>query len=314
MIDVIVARKQTEADGISSFELAREDGQPLPPFSAGAHIDVHLGAGRVRQYSLCNPVGEHLRYQIAVLREPASRGGSQYLHEQLNEGDRLSIGEPRNLFALDPAATHSLLFAGGIGITPILCMAERLSHAGKSFELYYSVRSRDRAAFFERLQASPFATQVHLCCDDAEPLDARSVLANPDPGTHLYVCGPGGYMGYVLDSARAQGWPEARLHREYFSAAPEHQAPGNAFEIEIASSGDVLRVESDQSVIDVLYDAGIEVPVSCEQGVCGTCVTRVLDGLPDHRDSFLTETQRAAGDLFTPCCSRAKSPRLILDL
>lgn len=314
MIEVIVARKQAEAEGICSFELCREDGQPLPPFSAGAHIDVHLGSGLVRQYSLCNSAEENHRYQIAVLREPASRGGSERMHAAIQEGDRLAISEPRNLFPLAPSAKHSLLFAGGIGITPILCMAERLSHAGEPFTLYYSVRSRDRAAFAERLANSPFAGQVQLCFDDEQPLDAQAALANPGAGTHLYVCGPGGYMGFILDSARAQGWPEERLHREYFSASPEASAPGEAFEIEIASSGEVLRVEAHQTIIDVLYDAGIEVPVSCEQGVCGTCVTRILDGTPEHRDSFLTETQRAANDQFTPCCSRAKSPRLILDL
>lgn len=314
MIEVIVANKRTEAEGICSFELAREDGQPLPAFSAGAHIDVHLGQGLIRQYSLCNGASETHRYQIAVLNEPTSRGGSRHLHEAIQEGHRLCISEPRNLFPLDPGAQRTLLFAGGIGITPILCMAERLSHAGAPFELYYSVRSRDRAAFAERLQASAFATHVHLCFDDQQPLDAKAVLATPDAGTHLYVCGPGGYMGYILDSARSQGWPEERLHREYFSAAPEATAPGDAFDIEIASSGEVLRVEADQTIIDVLYDAGIDVPVSCEQGVCGTCVTRILGGTPEHRDSFFTDAQRALNDQFTPCCSRAKSPRLILDL
>ncbi|MFK0092325.1 PDR/VanB family oxidoreductase [Pseudomonas sp. NPDC090592] len=314
MIEVIVAKKQLEAEGICSFELAREDGQPLPAFSAGAHIDVHLAGGLTRQYSLCNSASETHCYQIAVLKEPTSRGGSQQMHEAVQEGQRLSISAPRNLFELDASAEHSLLFAGGIGITPILCMAERLSHAGASFTLHYSVRSRDRAAFLVRLQSSPFADRVHVHFDDEVPLNARTVLANPAAGTHLYVCGPGGYMEYVLSSGRAEGWPDELLHREYFSASAEVSAPGEAFEIEIASSGEVMRVEADQTIIDVLYDAGIDVPVSCEQGVCGTCVTRVLDGIPEHRDSFLTDAQRAANDQFTPCCSRAKSPRLILDL
>ncbi|QCI13532.1 oxidoreductase [Pseudomonas putida] len=314
MIEVIVAKKQLEAVGIYSFELAREDGSPLPAFSAGAHIDVHLASGLTRQYSLCNSASENHRYQIAVLREPASRGGSEQMHDVVSEGQRLTISTPRNLFELDNSAGHSLLFAGGIGITPILCMAERLSHAGASFDLYYSVRSEDRAAFVKRMKDSPFADRVHLCFDDQAPLDATKVLANPAEDTHLYVCGPGGYMEFVLSTARAQGWVEAKLHREYFSAGEQANAPGEAFEIEIASSGEVMRVEADQTIIDVLYDAGIDVPVSCEQGVCGTCITRVLDGIPEHRDSFLTDAQRALNDQFTPCCSRAKSPRLILDL
>lgn len=314
MINVIVARKQAEAEGIYSFELASADGQPLPPFSAGAHIDVHLADGVVRQYSLCNSAAENHRYQIAVLREPSSRGGSQQMHDAVEEGQRLQISAPRNLFELDGQAQKSLLFAGGIGITPILCMAERLHHAGAQFELYYSARTRDRAAFVERLLASPFGGCVHLCFDDEHVLDAAAVLANPPEGTHLYVCGPGGYMEYILGSGRAAGWPDERLHREYFSASPQVDAPSEAFEIEIASSGEVLQVSAEQTIVDVLYDAGFEIPVSCEQGLCGTCVTRVIDGIPDHRDSFFTEAQRAANDQFTPCCSRAKSPRLILDL
>ena len=314
MMEVIVARKQREAEGISSLELSQENGQPLPPFSAGAHIDVHLGNGLVRQYSLCNSAGETHRYQIAVLREPESRGGSHYLHETVQEGHKLTIGQPRNLFPLEPNARHSLLFAGGIGITPILCMAERLNHAQASFSLYYSARSRDRAAFVSRLSSSPFSDRVHFCFDDTQPLDASAVLARPERDTHLYVCGPAGYMAFILEAARANGWPEERLHREYFSASPEANAPREAFEVEIASSGEVLRVAPDQTIIDVLYDAGIEVPVSCEQGVCGTCVTRVLDGVPEHRDSFLTDQQRAMNNQFTPCCSRARTPRLVLDL
>lgn len=314
MLEVIVARKQTEAEGICSFELSREDGQPLPAFSAGSHIDVHLGEKLIRQYSLCNSARETHRYQIAVLKEPASRGGSSHMHEVLQEGHRLQISEPRNLFPLEAGAQHSLLFAGGIGITPIMCMAERLSHAGSLFELFYSGRTRSRAAFVERLQTSGFSSRVTLCFDDEQSLDAKAVLANPDPGTHLYVCGPGGYMDFILNTAREAGWREEQLHREYFSASAEALTPGDAFEIEIASSGEVLRVEADQTVIDVLYDAGIEVPVSCEQGVCGTCVTRVLSGIPEHRDSFFTQAQRALSDQFTPCCSRATTPRLVLDL
>ncbi|KII37219.1 Vanillate O-demethylase oxidoreductase [Pseudomonas fluorescens] len=314
MIEVIVGRKQTEAEGICSFELSREDGQPLPAFSAGSHIDVYLGEKLIRQYSLCNSVKETHRYQIAVLKEPASRGGSLHMHDVIQEGHRLQISEPRNLFPLEASAQHSLLFAGGIGITPILCMAERLSLAGAPFDLFYSVRTRSRAAFVERLHSSEFSDQVTLCFDDEQPLDAKAVLANPQPGTHLYVCGPGGYMDFILNTAREAGWPEEQLHREYFSASAEALAPGDAFEIEIASSGEVLRVEADQTVIDVLYDAGIEVPVSCEQGVCGTCVTHVLGGIPEHRDSFFTAAQRALNDQFTPCCSRAKTPRLVLNL
>lgn len=318
MIDVMVISRREEAPGICSYELARPDRSPLPAFTAGAHIDVHIpgDAGLVRQYSLCNAPSERHRYQIGVLDDPASRGGSAALHRLLQAGMSLRISEPRNLFELAPEARRSLLFAGGIGITPILCMAEHLAASGADFELHYCVRARDRAAFAARLLACAFADRVHLHVDEepATALQAAQVLAAPQPDVHLYVCGPGGFMQHVLDSARAQGWTEANLHREYFAAAPVDTSADGAFSIRINSTGQVFEVPADQNVIQVLELHGIEVPVSCEQGVCGTCLTGVLEGVPEHRDLYLTEEEQALNDQFTPCCSRSRTPLLVLDL
>jgi vanillate O-demethylase ferredoxin subunit len=316
MIEVVVTSRNNEALGICSYELTCAQGQPLPAFSAGAHIDVHLPGGLVRQYSLCNHPQERHRYLIGVLKDEASRGGSHSLHEQVMQGQRLHISEPRNLFALVPQAERSLLFAGGIGITPILCMAEQLAADGADFELHYCARSSERAAFVQRLKNSPFADRVHLHFDEqAETrLDAARVLAQPQAGQHLYVCGPAGFMQHVLQSATAQGWPDAQLHREYFAAAPVDTSADGVFSVKLASTGQVYEVPADKSVVQVLQSHGIEVAISCEQGVCGTCLTGVLEGVPEHRDMYLTEQEQAANDQFTPCCSRAKSALLVLDL
>lgn len=316
MIEVVVTSRNNEALDICSYELRGAQGSALPGFSAGAHIDVHLPNGLVRQYSLCNHPRESHRYLIGVLKDGASRGGSQSLHEQVQCGDTLQISAPRNLFALVPDATRSLLFAGGIGITPILSMAEHLASMGADFELHYCARSSERAAFLERLKMSPFADRVRVHFDEIADsrLQAATLLANPQAGHHLYVCGPSGFMQHVLDTATSLGWSDEHLHREYFAAAPLDTSADGTFSIKLSSSGQVFEIAADKSVVQVLESHGIEIPVSCEQGVCGTCLTRVLEGVPDHRDLFLTEDEQAANDQFTPCCSRARSALLVLDL
>ncbi|MFY9963755.1 PDR/VanB family oxidoreductase [Pseudomonas sp.] len=316
MIDVVVVSRNNEAQDICSYELAAVDGSPLPAFSAGAHIDVQLPDGLIRQYSLCNHPEERHRYLIGVLKDSASRGGSRSLHEQVHNGAQLRISEPRNLFPLAHGAPRSLLFAGGIGITPILCMAEHLAHTGADFELHYCARSSERAAFVERIRTAPFADRLFLHFDEQPQtaLNAAQVLANPQADVHLYVCGPGGFMQHVLDSARAQGWQEDRLHREYFAAAPVDTGNDGSFSVQVGSTGQVFEVPAEQSVVQVLERHGIEIAMSCEQGICGTCLTRVLDGVPEHRDLFLTEEEQARNDQFTPCCSRSKTPLLVLDI
>ena len=317
MLDVIVTRKTTEALGIASFELSAANGAPLPAFTAGSHIDVQIAPGLVRQYSLCNHPEERHRYVIGVLNEPTSRGGSRTLHEQIDAGQTLRISEPRNLFELAPDAGHYLLFAGGIGITPILAMAYSLSQAGKSFELHYCSREPERAAFVDLMRNAPFANRVISHFDsgaDEQKLQAGEVLKAPVAGHHLYVCGPSGFMDFILNTAAACAWPAAQVHREYFAAPQVEHGPDQCFDVELASSGRVFQIPIGRSVFDVLDEAGVEIQSSCEQGICGTCVTRVLAGVPDHRDQFLSEAEWALNDQFTPCCSRAKSPRLVLDL
>jgi vanillate monooxygenase ferredoxin subunit len=313
---VRIARKTAEAVDICSFELVDPAGKALPPFSAGSHIDVHLPDGLVRQYSLVNDPRDTHRYLIAVLRDANSRGGSMGMHA-LQSGATIGISNPKNHFALTHNARHSILIAGGIGITPILCMAERLAHIGASFDLHYCTRSAERTAFAGRIRGSTFAGQARLHHDDGPPdqkFNANAVIGQPREDVHLYVCGPTGFMEWVLGTAREAGWPDSRLHREYFAGVTATSADDGAFEVQLASSGAVIRVAHDQSVVAALAAAGVSVPVSCEQGVCGTCLTRVIEGTPDHRDMYLTPEEQARFDQFTPCCSRAKSPRLVLAL
>lgn len=314
---VRVARKTAEADGICSFELVDAAGAALPAFTAGAHLDVQVPGGPTRQYSLCNNPAETHRYLIAVLREPTSRGGSAGMHERVREGDLLDISPPRNHFPLADGAASHLLLAGGIGVTPILAMAERLHAQGADFGMHYCSRTQARTAFAGRLARAPFAARVHLHLDDGDAvqrLDLAALLQVPVPGRHLYVCGPQGFMDAVLGTARKQAWPEPQLHYEFFSAAPVDATGDRDFEVQLASSGRVIPIPAGRSVVQVLADAGVFVATSCEQGVCGTCLTRVTEGVPDHRDQYLTPEEQAACDQFLPCCSRAKSERLVLDL
>jgi vanillate monooxygenase ferredoxin subunit len=314
---VRVAAKRDEAMDICSFELVRIDGGPLPEFSAGSHIDVAVPGGVTRQYSLCNAPNESHRYQISVLRDPQSRGGSAGMHDRVQVGDELTISVPKNHFPLAHEAGHHLLLAGGIGVTPILCMAERLAAIGASFDMHYCTRSRARTAFAQRIAHALYAERVQFHFDDgdhSQKLDLAVRLAQPEPGTHLYVCGPRGFMDAVLSTARAAGWADAQLHYEFFAANARETAGDDRFEVEIASSGQVVVVGKEESVVAALAKAGIRIETSCEQGVCGTCLTRVLTGEPEHFDAYLTSDERAANDQFLPCCSRSKSTRLVLDL
>jgi vanillate O-demethylase ferredoxin subunit len=316
-LQVVVVHKTDEAQDICSFALAAPDGRRLPAFAPGAHVEVHLPNGLVRHYSLCGDPRERRRYQIAVLKTPDSHGGSRAMHELVQAGDRLEISAPRNHFALAPDAARTLLFAGGIGITPIIAMAEALHRAGADFALHYCCRSPQRAAFTERLMRSAYAHRVHFHYSEAGParrIDLPTLLAAPGPRTHLYVCGPDGFMDAVTGCALAQGWPGERVHREHFAAAAHDRSADLPFDIRIASTGAVVHVARDTSALHALAAHGIRVPSSCEQGVCGTCLTGVLDGEPDHRDLFLDAGQRVRNDCMALCCSRARSPVLTLDL
>jgi len=313
-LSVKVASKQQEAVDIVSFTLIQLEGEALPPFAAGAHIDVSTPSGLIRQYSLCNTPGD-THYQIAVLNDSASRGGSVEMH-QLHEGMSIKISAPRNTFPLTPTAKQSLLFAGGIGVTPLLSMAQQLSRDAAEFQMHYCARSLDRMAFVNHIKRSSFARRVSLHLDNgafAQKLAPEKELSQPNDGTHIYICGPSGFMDWIANVALNIGWPNAQLHREYFSM-PATQTEAAAFEVQVASTGAVFFVEPDQSITNVLRANGVYIPTSCEQGICGTCLTNVIDGLPDHRDSFLTEGERVDNKMILPCCSRAKSARLVLDL
>lgn len=311
-----VLRVQQEAEGVVSFELARADGGALPAFSAGSHIDVQVPGGLTRQYSLCNPTGMNSTYRIAVLRDAKSRGGSIAMHDAVKEGDVITISEPRNHFPL-VHAVKTILFAGGIGITPLLCMAHRLAHVGAEFELHYCTRGRDRTAFIDEIAASDFASRVQFHFDDGaedQKLQLGPLLAQVDAQTHLYVCGPAGFIQFVTEWAKGSGWPQGQVHVEFFAAPEQDKAGDRPFDVKIASTGQVIPIAADQTVVKALAAAGVEVLTSCEQGVCGTCITRVLEGECDHRDMYFTDEEKAKHDQFTPCCSRAKSPLLVLDL
>ena len=312
---VRVVRRREEAPGIVSFVLADITGTALPSFSAGAHVDVHLPNALVRQYSLFRTELPGT-YGIAVLKEATSRGGSDYLHGSVADGSLLTIGKARNRFPLAPGATRSTLIAGGIGITPMLAMCDELDAGGANFSLFYSVRSSERAAFLERLRASAYGDHVHLRCDDgiaAPPFSAREAIAQPGTRQHLYVCGPAGFIDHVVGTAHELAWPSDSVHSERFTgngSAAEYVA----FEVVIASTGRRVRVGESESVVDALRKTGIEMPTSCEQGICGTCATRVIAGRPDHRDLYLMPEERERGDVFMPCCSRSMDSTLVLDL
>lgn len=316
IITVKVAGKTREAQDICSFELISTDGTSLPAFSAGSHIDVHINDTLVRQYSLCNCDTQSHRYMISVLRDPDTRGGSAAMHDQIKVGDSLRISTPKNHFPL-VSAPKTLLLAGGIGITPLLCMAERLAKTGAEFELHYCARSLERTAFHRHIRESAYADRASFYFDTgphARKLDIEQLLAAQPEDSHLYVCGPAGFIEYVSNGATAQRWSADRVHFEYFgAAAPTHESD-SPFDIELASSGRKLRVPANQTALQVLLDNGVDIPVSCEQGVCGTCVTRVLKGMPDHRDMYFSDAEHEKNDQFTPCCSRARTPVLVLDL
>ncbi len=314
-LTVVVQRRQEQGNGVLVLDLASADGRALPAFEAGAHVDVHLADGLVRQYSLAGSPAERGTYRLGILRDPASRGGSEAAHTQLHEGTTLRIGLPRNHFPLAMDARHTVLLGGGIGVTPMIAMAWALFGAGKDFELHYCGRSRGATAFIDELAASPFADRVHLHFDDEAPeqrLDLATVLGGPKAGTHVYTCGPSGFMEWVIDETKRLGVPEAQIHKEYFQATTD--TAGAAFEVVAKKSGKTVQVADGQSIVDALATVGIKVTVSCEQGVCGTCLCTVLEGEPDHRDVFLTDDEKADNDQILLCCSRARSPKLVLDI
>jgi len=306
-----------EAQGIHAFELRLPSGAGLPPFSPGAHIDLHLGNGMVRSYSLCNCAEERHRYLVCVNRDRAGRGGSAFVHDALRVGDVLPVAAPRNNFALDESAAHTLLIAGGIGITPLWCMVQRLETLGRPWTLHYCARSQAHAALLAPIRALAQRSavgQLHLHFDDAMPgrfLDLPALVAGASEDTHLYCCGPLPMLEAFENATAAL--PGERVHVEYFSAKAPPDTTGG-FQVQLAGSGRVLGVPAGCTILDVLLEAGVEVPYSCREGVCGTCETRVLAGVPDHRDLVLTAQEMQANQVMMVCCSGSRTPLLVLDL
>ena len=298
-----------------AFEFRPVGETALAPFTAGAHVDLILPNGVRRSYSLCNPQGETHRYIVGVKKASPSRGASSYLHEKLRVGTEIQIASPRNNFPLVETVPHSVLIAGGIGITPIWAMIQRLNEIGGSFELHYASRTRGDAAFlreFERLDADPSRLELTF---DHEPggkmLDLPSIVAAAPSGAHFYACGPAPMLDAFEKAVRDV--PGGHAHLERFEGVKAAPADLDGFEVVLARSGITLAVPSGKPILDVLLDEGIDVPFSCMEGVCGSCRVGVLEGIPDHRDLVLTEDERASNKTIMVCCSGAKTERLVLD-
>jgi len=315
-LQVRVAEIRDEAEGIKSFRLKLESGDWLPGTTPGSHVSLWLGGGLVRQYSICNAADTPDHYRIAVKLEECSRGGSQAMHA-LRIGDVLEVSSPRNNFQLIKGAGHYLLFAGGIGITPLLPMVHELERGGEGYHLHYFARSPQHTAFLTELSAPNLVGKVFFH-HDVQPEALESLLPelmrSADKDVHLYICGPRPFMDAVERAGRL-ALPSDAIHREYFAPDPAAaESPRESFEVELARSGKTLPVPSDASILDVLTCSGIKIEHSCQEGLCGTCLTRVLEGEPDHRDSFLTDEERKGTDKMLVCVSRSKSPKLVLEL
>lgn len=287
---------------------------PLPTFQPGAHIDLHLPNGLVRQYSITNGPGEQSSYVIGVKREAMSRGGSAAIHETLRVGDVVAISEPRNNFPLRRDATHTILVAGGIGVTPLLAMARALARQRLSYELHVFARSGEHLPFAAELAALGEAVRLHLGLDPAETGEALAgITASPGFARHLYICGPGPMLERVRELAATAGWADEAVHFEYFrNDRPIDDSTG--FVVDLARSALTLDVPAGRSLLDVLRENGVAAPSSCEQGACGTCLTRVLEGVPEHQDVYLNESEKRSNTVMLTCVSRARTPRLVLDI
>lgn len=311
---VVVKRKWASADGVIGFELADRDNRHLPTFQPGAHIDVHLPNGLTRQYSITNGPGDLLSYVIGVKQESASSGGSKVLVETVREGDVLAISEPRNNFPLRRDATRTVLIAGGIGITPLLSMARFLDKSALPYELHYFTRADEQIAFRSELGALHGEVVLHTGLPRPQIADSiASALGTWSLAQHVYVCGPAAMLETVRSTAAAQHWPEEAIHFEYFKNDKTID-DSSSFEIELARSAMTLHVPAGKTILEVMREAGLTVPSSCEQGACGTCLTAVMEGEVDHQDVYLNDSEKASNSCMMTCVSRAKSQRLVLDI
>ncbi|ADU14128.1 PDR/VanB family oxidoreductase [Asticcacaulis excentricus] len=304
-----------EAGAVRVFDLRPIDGHSLPAFEAGAHIDIVVREGLVRQYSLFNAPDETHRYMVAVALDAATRGGSKHLHEWVECGDILIVSAPRCHFHLVEDAPFSVFIAGGIGVTPLWAMAQRLLALGQPFSFHYGARKAATAPLLdtlrETLDTNGIAFETAFEADGGARLDLARIIANAPEGTHFYACGPRGMLDAYVAAGAVR--PSETIHLERFAGASEAVTEGG-FEVELARTGGAFTVPAGQTILETLKSHGINVPHSCAEGICGACECRVIEGTPDHRDSVLTDAEKASGQTMMVCCSGAKSSRLVLDL
>ncbi|MFD5541019.1 PDR/VanB family oxidoreductase [Streptomyces sp. NPDC127079] len=306
--ELVVSAKEAAADGVVALTLRHPAGEDLPGWEPGAHLDVVLGPDLERQFSLCGDPGDRTGWRIAVLREPDGRGGSAFVHEQVGVGDKVRVRGPRNHFRLEPAPRYRFV-AGGIGITPILPMLAAAEAAGAEWTLLYGGRTRKSMAFTGELARYGDTRVTVAPQDETGLLDIGAVLDDVPEGTLVYCCGPGPLLDAVEERC-----PAGVLRVERFRPKEQEAGEEREFEVVLAQSGRTVTVVPGVSVLDTVRAAGVEVLFSCTEGTCGTCETDVLEGTPDHRDSVLTEQERAAGETMLICVSRCRGERLVLDL
>lgn len=314
LYDIIVKNRHIEGGNVAIMEFESATDQSLPQVEAGAHIDVYLPNGMVRQYSLCQNPQQQGVFRLGILKDADSRGGSICAFEDLKEGMKLQVSEPRNLFPL-VKAPHSVLIGGGIGITPLITMAYQLLKEGESFELHYCGASPERCAFVQEIQQGELAkfTTFHFKSEGANHREFfASAIKNIDLSSHIYTCGPTGFMDWIINLAQTQHFPSEQIHKEYFQV--ETDTAGAAFEVVAQRSGKTIQVASEETIIQALAREGIKIEMSCEQGVCGTCMCDVIEGEPDHRDVYFTDEEKESNEQILVCCSRSKSARLVLDI
>jgi ferredoxin-NADP reductase len=311
-LDLEVRRREVVADGVVTLTLADPTGADLPEWAPGAHVDLMLEPSLVRQYSLCGKTSERAEWQVGVLLDPESRGGSQYVHDKLQQGNKVRVRGPRNHFPLVGAKRY-VFIAGGIGITPIKAMIDAAVAKGADWQLFYGGRSRATMAFLDELEAHGERVSV-FARDVTGRFELAEILGTPDADTAVYCCGPGNLLSAVEDAC--QTWPDGSLHIERFAAKAVETGPDGdtEFVVECQSSGVDVTVPPDKSIYDALEDAGIDVLGSCMEGICGTCECDILEGVGDHRDSVLTDSEKSANESIMICVSRSRSERLVLDI
>jgi len=314
LYDVVVKNRHVEGGNIAVMEFESATSTTLPKVEAGAHIDVHLPNGMVRQYSLCQNPNDEGKFRLGILRDPESRGGSVSAFDEIKDGMQIQVSEPKNLFPL-LKAKHSVLIGGGIGITPLITMAYQLAHEGASFELHYCGASPEKCAFVDEIKNGELAkhTTFHFKSEGASHRAFfESAIKDIDLESHIYTCGPVGFMDWVINLATTHDFPEQQIHKEYFQV--ETDTSGDSFEVVAERSGKIIMVEAGETILQALAKKGIDIEMSCEQGVCGTCMCDVIEGEPDHRDVYFTDEEKASNEQILVCCSRSKTPRLVLDI